>query len=79
MVSSKLAANTHTESHRYRDEEELVTGGRMRISHEYGHVALHIFYTHPEDEGRYVCRATNELGEDQTEANLICRPLPHLQ
>merc|ERR1719242_2425778 len=63
----------------YRNEEELLTGGRMRISHEYGHVALHIFYTHPEDEGRYVCRATNELGEDQTEANLICRPLPHLQ
>merc|ERR1711963_863591 len=27
----------------------------------------------------YVCRATNELGEDMTEANLVCRPLPHLQ
>ena len=26
----------------------------MRISHEYGHVALHIFYTYPEDEGRSV-------------------------
>ena len=26
----------------------------MRISHEYGHVALHIFYTYPEDEGRWV-------------------------
>merc|ERR1719422_806595 len=64
----------------YRNDEELEAGGgRMRIVHEYGHVALHIFYTHPEDEGRYVCRATNELGEDQTEANLICRPLPHLQ
>merc|ERR1719471_1848257 len=63
----------------YRNDEELVSGGRMRISHEYGHVSLQIFYTHPEDEGRYVCRATNELGEDQTEANLICRPLPHLQ
>merc|ERR1719225_929580 len=63
----------------YRNDEELVSGGRMRISNEYGHVALHIFYTHPEDEGRYVCRATNELGEDQTEANLVCRPLPHLQ
>jgi len=63
----------------YRNDEELVSGGRMRISHEYGHASLHIFYTHPEDEGRYVCRATNELGEDQTEANLICRPLPHLQ
>jgi len=63
----------------YRNDEELVSGGRMRISHEYGHAALHIFYTHPEDEGSYVCRATNELGEDMTEANLICRPLPHLQ
>ena len=28
---------------------------------------------------RYVCRATNELGEDMTEASLVCRPLPHLQ
>ena len=63
----------------YRNDEELVSGGRMRITHEYGHVALHIFYTYPEDEGKYVCRATNELGEDQTEANLVCRPLPHLQ
>ena len=64
----------------YRNDEEIVPdNSRMRISHEYGHVTLQIFYTHPEDEGRYVCRATNELGEDQTEANLICRPLPHLQ
>merc|ERR1719273_2029413 len=63
----------------YRNDEELVSGGRLRISHEYGHVALHIFYTYPEDEGRYVCRATNELGEDMTEASLVCRPLPHLQ
>lgn len=63
----------------YRNEEELVSGGRMRITHEYGHVALHIFYTYPEDEGKYVCRATNELGEDQIEASLVCRPLPHLQ
>ena len=51
----------------YRNDEELVShvlrgnllrrplqvsGGRLRISHEYGHVALHIFYTYPEDEGR---------------------------
>merc|ERR1719318_1726106 len=63
----------------YRNDEELVSGGRMRITHEYGHVALHIFYTYPEDEGKYVCRATNELGEDQTEASLVCRLLPHLQ
>ena len=26
-----------------------------------------------------MCRATNELGEDATEASLVCRPLPHLQ
>lgn len=63
----------------YHDEEELVSGGRFRITHEFGYVAINIFYTYPEDEGLYICRATNELGEDETSARLICRSLPHIR
>jgi len=63
----------------YHDDEELVSGGRFRITHEFGYVAINIFYTYPEDEGLYICRATNELGEDETSARLICRSLPHIR
>jgi len=63
----------------YRDGQEVVPEGRIKISHDYGYASLQIFYTYPEDEGTYSCRATNELGEDITEAKLICRPLPHIR
>lgn len=61
----------------YRNDEELVSGGRMRISHEYGHAALpHLTPTRRTRQLRV--QNTNELGEDSmTEANLIRSPLPH--
>merc|ERR1712241_1650963 len=35
--------------------------------------------TYPEDEGEYVCKAFNELGEDITKAELKCKEMPAIQ
>ena len=61
------------------DGKELASGHRFRITQEFGYVALDILYTYPEDEGEYVCKATNELGEDVTRCELKCKELPAIQ
>ena len=61
------------------NEKELASGHRFRITHEFGYVALDILYTYPEDEGEYVCKAINELGEDITKCKLLCKELPAIQ
>merc|ERR1719312_1668960 len=61
------------------NEKELASGHRFRITHEFGYVALDILYTYPDDEGEYVCKAFNELGEDITRAELRCKELPAIQ
>jgi hypothetical protein len=63
----------------YHNEKELASGHRFRITHEFGYVALDILYVYPEDEGEYVCKATNELGEDITKCTLRCKELPAIQ
>ena len=63
----------------YHDGKELASGHRFRITQEFGYVALDILYTYPEDEGEYVCKATNELGEDVTKCELKCKELPAIQ
>ena len=63
----------------YHNEKELASGHRFRITHEFGYVALDILYVYPEDEGEYVCKATNELGEDITKSMLRCKELPAIQ
>merc|ERR1712226_1322976 len=61
------------------NNKELAQGHRFRITHEFGYVALDILYTYPEDEGEYVCKAINELGEDITKCKLMCKELPAIQ
>jgi len=63
----------------FHDEEELSPDDRIKICHGYGYASLQIHYTYPTDGGLYSCRAMNELGSDNTEARLICRPLPHIR
>ena len=63
----------------YHDGKELASGHRFRITQEFGYVALDILYTYPEDEGEYVCKATNQLGEDVTKCELKCKELPAIQ
>merc|ERR1719471_874590 len=63
----------------YKNEQELAAGSRFRITQEFGYVALDILYTYPEDEGEYVCKAKNDLGEDITKCKLVCKELPAIQ
>ena len=63
----------------YHNDKELQFGSRFRITYEFGYVALDILYTYPEDEGEYVCKAKNDLGEDITKCKLVCKELPAIQ
>lgn len=46
------------------------TGSRFQTTHDFGYVALDIQYVRPDDNGVYMCRATNELGEAVTTASM---------
>merc|ERR1712158_214503 len=63
----------------YHNGKEVDYGHRFRLTFEFGYVALDILYTYPEDEGEYVCKAFNELGEDITRAELRCKEMPAIQ
>ena len=63
----------------FHNGKEVDFGHRFRLTFEFGYVALDILYTYPEDEGEYVCKAMNELGEDITKAELRCKELPAIQ
>lgn len=63
----------------FHNNKEVDFGHRFRYTFEFGYVALDILYTYPEDEGEYVCKATNELGEDITKAELKCKEMPAIQ
>ena len=63
----------------FHNEKELASGHRFRITYEFGYVALDILYTYPEDEGKYICKAFNALGEDVTTCELKCKELPAIQ
>merc|ERR1739844_480199 len=63
----------------YHNGKEVDFGHRFRLTFEFGYVALDILYTYPEDEGEYVCKALNELGEYITRAELRCKELPAIQ
>merc|ERR1712079_888710 len=63
----------------FHNGKEVDFGHRFRLTFEFGYVALDILYTYPEDEGEYVCKAFNELGEDITKAELKCKEMPAIQ
>ena len=48
----------------------LITGSRINRTHDFGYVALDITGVRGDDEGIYMCRATNDLGEAVTTASI---------
>lgn len=46
----------------FRNEKPLEDSSRIQKTHDFGYVALDITYIRAEDEGIYMCRATNSLG-----------------
>lgn len=57
----------------YKDGKPLTIGSRFVHIHDFGYVALDIKNVIPEDSGVYTCRATNLVGTDQVDCELICR------
>jgi titin len=47
----------------FRNERPLEDSSRIQKTHDFGYVALDLSYIRPEDEGIYMCRATNSLGK----------------
>jgi titin len=57
----------------YKNGELLRAGHRFKPVHDFGHVALDILYTYPEDDGIYMCKAINKYGTDMVNAELRCK------
>ena len=51
----------------------LIAGHRFKTTNDFGYVALDILYTYPEDNGTYMCRATNKSGTAENTTDLHCR------
>lgn len=49
------------------------TGSRITRTHDFGFVALDMTHVRDEDEGVYMCRASNALGEAVTTASMRIR------
>lgn len=58
----------------YKDGKLLRAGHKFKPMYDFGYVALDILYTYPEDSGVYLCKATNNYGEDVTQAEIKCYP-----
>ncbi|KAK8746938.1 hypothetical protein OTU49_016904 [Cherax quadricarinatus] len=54
----------------FRNEKPIETSSRINRTHDFGYVALDINGVRPDDEGIYMCRAYNDLGEAVTTASI---------
>lgn len=48
----------------------LIPGSRITKTHDFGFVSLDMSHVRDEDEGVYMCRASNALGEAVTTASM---------
>ena len=49
----------------------LTIGSRFRTTNDFGFIALDIVGATENDQGTYMCRATNALGEAMTSAQVV--------
>ncbi|XP_014204704.1 titin [Copidosoma floridanum] len=54
----------------FRNEKPIETSSRITKTHDFGYVSLNISHVREEDEGVYMCRAVNALGEAVTTASM---------
>uniref|UniRef100_T1J5H7 Ig-like domain-containing protein n=1 Tax=Strigamia maritima TaxID=126957 RepID=T1J5H7_STRMM len=57
----------------FHNGKPLDPGTRLRTMDDFGFVVLDVDWTHPRDCGEYLCRASNQWGEDTTKAVLMCK------
>lgn len=57
----------------YRNEKPLEDSSRITKQHDFGYVSMDISHVRADDEGVYMCRAINPLGEAVTTASMRVR------
>lgn len=57
----------------FRNEKPLEDSSRIKKLHDFGYVSLDIAHVRDDDEGVYMCRASNPLGEAVTTASMRIR------
>lgn len=57
----------------FRNEKPLEMSSRITKTHDFGYVSLDMTHVRAEDEGVYMCKATNPLGEAVTTASMTVR------
>ncbi|XP_046465810.1 titin isoform X2 [Neodiprion pinetum] len=63
----------------FRNEKPLETSSRITKVHDFGYVSLDISHIRDEDEGVYMCRASNPLGEAVTTASMRIKTKANIQ
>ncbi len=63
----------------FRNEKPLEDSSRITKRHDFGFVSMDLTHVREEDEGVYMCRATNPLGEAVTTASMRVRTKASIQ
>lgn len=63
----------------YRNEKIIEDSSRITKTHDFGFVSMDITHIRAEDQGVYMCRATNALGEAVTTASMKVRTHASIQ
>jgi len=57
----------------FHNGQQLMSGSRMTMSHDFGLIVLNISGCIAEDNGIYTCIAKNDAGQTETSGELICQ------
>lgn len=63
----------------YRNEKPIENSSRITKQHDFGYVSMDISHIRDDDEGVYMCRAVNPLGEAVTTASMRVRTKASIQ
>lgn len=63
----------------FRNEKPLEDSSRIAKQHDFGYVSMDLSHVREEDEGVYMCRAINPLGEAVTTASMRIRTKASIQ